>query len=327
MPTQGGELRVDLQGNEVDRVFFDPVFLEDIETSGYTVMTNVVNKKPIGFVEKMQKILQKNTGCGWNPKGDVSMYERSVEVENIKLNIETCAFNLNNTIWEETKRKGTQAQNTIGTVTSNILLSRARQGVILDVNRLFWFGNKASVDTDYNLLDGMWTVHIPKLVTSGATPYVSSGSGSPLALNDATQILEEMYDEQSIELLGIPDSEKRFKVSRSIYQAYMKDLKAAGGGDAGRSALINGVPVMAFNGIPLQQEVYWSHYDATDLSNPNMHRALLTVPSNLVIATDLMSSMNTLEIWYERKEQLVLTRAEFKLGTNFVHPTLMVAAF
>lgn len=326
MGTVTGELRVDIEGTEADKLFFDPIFLE-MEPRGYTVMTNVVSKKKVGFVERMDKILQKDTGCGFTPKGDLSLYQRTVEVEAIKVNLENCAANLNDTIWEETKRKGTQSNNTIGTPLSNISLIRIKQAIQLGCDRLFWFGDKASGDVDYNMLDGMWKVHIPKLVAANKMPSVSSGSGAPLATDDATDILERMWEKQDLVLLGIPDAAKRFYVSRSVYQAYMKDLEGLGGADAGRSALINGVKTLAYRSIPLEQKPYWDQYDSVDFGDSDMHRVLLTTPSNLVIATDLMTSKNSIEIWYERKEQLVLNRAQFKLGVNFVHPMLMVAAF
>ena len=326
MGTELGNLRVDVEGIEADQLFFDPVFL-DMEPQGYTVMTNVISKKKVGFVERMDKILQKNTGCGFTPKGDLGMYQRTVEVDDIKVELTSCATVLNDTIWEETKRKGNQANNTLGTPLSNITLMRVRQGIQLGCERLLWFGDKSSTDVDYNMLDGMWTVHIPKLAQADKIPSLSSGSGAPLAQDDATNLLEKMWEKQDIVLLGIPDSEKRFYVSRSVYQAYMKDLEQLGGGDAGRTALINGVSTLAYRGIPLIQKPYWDQYDAQDLDNDQMHRVLLTTPSNLVIATDLASSKNTIEVWYERKEQEVLTRAMFKLGANFVHPMLMVAAY
>ena len=326
MPTITGETMVSIAGPEVDKIFFDPIFL-GMEPSGFTVMTNVISKKPLGFAGVMDKILQADTGCGWKPKGEFALYKRWIETDPIKVNLDTCATTLNDTIWEKTKRKGAEDNNTIGTTLSSILLVRIKQGIQLDTNRLYWFGNKASTDVDYNLSDGFWTVHIPALVGSNAMPYIDSGSGAPLAQDDATNLLEKMWLAQSLELKGLPKASKRFMVSSSVYNAYMKDLELTIGGDAGRTAMINGVETLAYRGIALQEEVYWNHYDEVDFDLPEQHRALLTTPSNLVIATDLMSSKNSIDIWYDKKFELVHYKAKFKLGTNYVHPSLMVAAY
>ena len=327
MATEQGNLSIDFKGDRADTVFLKPLFLGMEESGMFRVMTNVVHKKKVGFVGVLDDILQKNTGCGFTPMGDLDMYERTVEVEKIKVNLEQCAEELENTIWEESMRKGVQSNDLTGTALSNVALLRIRQGIQLGCSRLFWFGDKASTDTKYNMLDGMWEVHLPKLVNANQTPYIDSGSGAPLAQDDATNILEKMWEAQDITLLGIPDSEKRFYVSRSLYQAYMKDLEQLGGGDAGRTALINGQKSLAYRSIALIQMPYWDQYDLVDFGRTDSHRAILTTPTNLVLATDLQSAKNTVEIWYEKRKEKTYYKVKFKLGTSFVHPMLMVAAY
>ena len=329
MATQTGSISIDFKGDRADTVFLKPLFLGMEAMGMFRVMTNVVHKKKVGFVGVLDDILQKNTGCGFTPMGNLDMYERTVEVEDIKVNLEQCSDELENTIWEESLRKGVDQNNLTGTALSNIALLRIRQGIQLGCERLFWYGDKSSLSTKYNMLDGMWTVHIPALVAAptNATPYISSGSGAPLAQDDATELLKNMWEAQDLTLLGIPDSEKRFYVSRSVYQGYMSDLELNGGGDAGRSALINGQSTLAFRAIALIQMPYWDQYDTVDFNAPNTHRALLTTPTNLVVATDLQSSKNVVKIWFEEKEETTNYKVKFKLGTSFVHPMLMVAAY
>ncbi len=327
MPTEQGNIFINFEGDRADTVFFKPVFLGMEEEGMFRVMTNVVSKKKIGFIGKLDKILQKDTGCGFTPKGNLEMYERTVETDPIKVNMTQCIDELKDTLWEDSLRKGIESNNLTGTVLSAAALLRIRQGIQLDSSRLFWYGDKSSTDVDYNLVDGMWTVHLPSLVADNQTPYINSGSGSPLAPGAATNLLEEMWEAQALTLLGIPDAAKRFYVSRSVYQAYMKDLEDLGGGDAGRTALINGQSTLAYRGIPLVQMPYWDQYDTVDFNNPNRHRVLLTTPTNLVLATDLQSSKNSIEIWYDKFREKTDYKAKFKFGTNFVHPELMVAAY
>jgi hypothetical protein len=327
--TEGGQISINFEGKRADTVFFDPLFL-GLEAQGmFRVMTNVVHKKDMGFIGHLNKILQKDVGCGFTPKGDLSIYDRTIETDKVKVDMSQCADELNNTIWEESKRKGVDANDLRGTVLSQVALVRIQQGISLDVQRLFWFGNKASTDANYNLLDGMWSVHIPELTTGAnpVTPYVNSNSGSALNPGDALDILKEMYKEQSLALRGMPKAAKRFMVSRSIYENYEDSLETLGGGDAGRTALINGQEMLAYRGIPLIEMPYWDEYSETDLDQPEKHLALLTIPSNLVVATDLMSSMNNVKVRFEEFSETTDYKVKFKLGSNYVHPSLMVAAY
>ena len=327
MPTEQGSLNINFVGDRADTVFLKPLFLGMEEEGMFRVMTNVVHKRKVGFVNNLSKILQDDTGCGFTPKGNLDMYERTVEVEALKVNLKQCSDELENTIWEESMRKGNDKNNLQGTALSNIALIKIRQGIQLDCSRLFWFGDKSSTNVDYNLVDGMWSVHIPQLVNDNKIPYINSGSGDPLAADEATDILERMHNNQDIALLGIPDLQKRFFVSRSVYQSYMKDLEQLGGGDAGRTALINGVSTLAYRGIALVQMPYWDQYDSVDLGRPDSHRVILTTPTNLVIATDLQSSKNSVRIWFDEDSEETKYKVKFKFGTSFVHPSLMVAAY
>ena len=327
--TKQGQISINFEGERADTVFFDPLFL-GMEAQGmFRVMTNVVNKKDIGFIGYLNKILQKDTGCGFNPKGNLKIYDRTIETDRVKVDMSQCSDELNNTIWEESKRKGVDANNLMGTVFSQVALTRITQGISLDIQRLFWFGNKASNDVSYNMLDGLWTVHIPEL-TQGATPptpYIQSGSGAPLAPGDSKDIFSKMYKAQSLALKGIPKAAKRFMVSRSVYENYEDYLETIGGGDAGRSALINGVESLAYRGIPLVEMPYWDEYSETDLNQPDKHLVLLTTPANLVVATDTMSSMNNVKVRFEEFTETTDYKVKFKLGSNYVHPSLMVAAY
>ena len=96
---------------------------------------------------------------------------------------------------------------------------------------------------------------------------------------------------------------------------------------SGRSALINGVESLAYRGIPLVEMPYWDEYSETDLNQPDKHLVLLTTPANLVVATDTMSSMNSVKVRFEEFTETTDYKVKFKIGSNYVHPSLMVAAY
>ena len=54
---------------------------------------------------------------------------------------------------------------------------------------------------------------------------------------------------------------------------------------------------------------------------------LYTVPSNLVLATDLINSVTSIDMWHEKLEEKTYARVCFKLGFNYLHPSLMAVAY
>ena len=93
MATEQGNLSIDFKGDRADTVFLKPLFLGMEESGMFRVMTNVVHKKKVGFAGYLDNILQANTGCGFTPTGNLDMYERTVEVEKIKVNLENVPRN------------------------------------------------------------------------------------------------------------------------------------------------------------------------------------------------------------------------------------------
>jgi len=327
MPTVLKQRSVSYEGIEANTLFFDPIFLPDGEFSDYTVIPNVVSKRKLQYIKKLEKIVQKKTGCGFTPVGKFGMYDRTIEVDDIKVNLEQCVDEFKDTVLEEKLKKGTLREDLTGTEIGNLILENVQQGLILDYFRLFWFGDKSSLDSTYNVTDGIWSVHIPALVAANLTPYTSGLSGAPLAAGNATTILTGVYDTQSLALSALPDGDKLFYVSKSIWNAYRDDLENAGGGDAGRQMLIDGVQTLLFRGIRIVNNPTWDEYTTNDLGQVDQHEVMLTIPKNLVFATDLMSSLTQVMMFFDPFEEVTKVKVCAKFGTNFVHPSLFSVAY
>jgi hypothetical protein len=237
MATVNKSMSISFEGIEANMVFFDPIFEPNGSFKDYRVIPNVVSKKKLLFVKKLEKIVQKHTGCGFTPVGKFGIYDREIEVDDIKVNIEQCVDEFKDTILEEKLKKGNLREDLTGTEIGNMMLEAVQMGLTLDYHRLFWFGDKSSLDPTYNVTDGIWSVWIPQLVNANLTPFTSALSGAPLAAGAATTILTNVYDQQSLALNGMPDTMKKFYVSKSIWNGYRADLENSGGGDAGRQML------------------------------------------------------------------------------------------
>ena len=327
MPTIQRTASVSYKGIEATEIFFEPIFKDLLELGNFRVMPNVVNKKKMQFIGQMEKIVQKKTGCGFHPSGKLGIYDRTIEVDEVTIMIEECFDEFKDTILQEKLKKGNLKMNLSGTEIMNILLLKVQDAAMLDYMRLFWFGDKSSLDAAYNVTDGLWSVYIPDLVANNLIPYTNLNSGAALTPGDGIAALEAVYESAPLALKGLGKSEKRFFVSGDIYEQYIRDLENGGGGDAGLQMLMNGVETVTYRGIVVVPNYNWDQYTANDLNQPLQHQVLYTTPNNLVFATDLFSDLSSILVFYDELEEKTYVKVNGKMGTNYVHPSLMSTGY
>lgn len=326
MAVELGELDVRFVGTEANKLFLEPVFFDASTLDEFRVMGNVVNKKKIGFVRPLENIIRKYTGCGFNPVGSLSIYERDIEVNKMRVDLELCWDEFEDTVFEELLRNGTNIANVIDTQIGDILLSRAIMGIKRDVPRLLYFGNKASADPNYDTIDGFWTVYYPGLVNEGLIPRTNTGSGTAMNSGDGIAILRAVYDQAPLPLKGLPNSEKVLNVTGSVWMQYNEDIEEGGGGDFGLMTLIDGNPKLYFRGIEVRPQWRWDEI-ATALGTTLPNYVEYTTKMNKVLATDVLDPASELRIWYDDKDEKNYVKARFKMGSNYIHPSLISVGY
>jgi hypothetical protein len=327
MPTtEMGQFQVNFIGDEANELFLEPIFFDDDLRSQWRVMPNVVTKKKMGFVQQMENVVRKYAGCGFNPIGEVIVYDRSIETEKAKVDLEVCWDEFQDTVFEELLQRGVRLPDLTGTLIQEIITLRAQQAIRLDIERLGYFGNTASNNPNFDLVDGLWSVFYPNLVTETLIPRTDTGSGSDLAAGDGIAILRAVYDQAPLQLKGLPANQKVINVSGSVYSQYREDIEEAGGGDYGLLQLINGVETLTFRGIPVIAQWRWDDI-LTSLSVTKPHYVEYTTPLNKVLATDVTNPATELSTWYDQKDEKVYTKARFKMGVNYIHHSLISVGY
>lgn len=327
MATITREMDFTLVGKKANKAIFEPVFQSIYKLGTFRVMANVTSKEKLWFITNLKKILQKDNGCGWNPKDSFDIYNRTIEVRDVKVNMEMCVDEFKGTIFEQTQKSGILRTDLTGTQMGTALIMAVRQALPPDCQGLFWFGDEKSNDPFYNIMNGMWTVYLPDLVLNNLAPYVSTNSGSPLAPGATRALLSKMYKSQSQVLKGLANNKKKFYVTDSIWEGWFDDLESIGGADGKRLQTINGADTLFYRGIELVPDTTWDERMTNDIGSPDSHLALLTTPDNLILATNVQGDKNTIELWYDRKEETNDLKVKFKLGANFVHPAFFVIGF
>jgi hypothetical protein len=316
------QLDVSFRGTEANNIFLEPVFFDDDLRGQFRVLGNVANKKKMVFVQQLENIVRKYSGCGFNPVGAVDIYQRTIDVEKMKVDLEMCWDEFEDTVFEELLKTGTRLPDISGTLIETILLTRVQQAIRNDITRLSYFGDQSSNNPNFDSLDGFWTVYYPQLVADDLVPRANTGSGTNLAAGDGFAILRDVYDQAPLQLKGLPANQKVFNVTQSVYSQLREDIENGGGGDYGLLQLINGVEQFTFRGVTVIPQFRWDDI-ATSLGTNKPHYVEYTTPQNKVLATDVLSPETALELWYDQKVEKVYIKARFKMGVNYIHPSLI----
>jgi hypothetical protein len=316
------QLDVSFRGTEANNIFLEPVFFDDDLRGQFRVLGNVANKKKMVFVQQLENIVRKYSGCGFNPVGSADIYQRTIDVEKMKVDLEMCWDEFEDTVFEELLKTGTRLPDISGTLIETILLTRVQQAIRNDITRLSYFGDQSSNNPNFDSLDGFWTVYYPQLVADDLVPRANTGSGTNLAAGDGFAILRDVYDQAPLQLKGLPANQKVFNVTQSVYSQLREDIENGGGGDYGLLQLINGVEQFTFRGVTVIPQFRWDDI-ATSLGTTKPHYVEYTTPQNKVLATDVLSPETALELWYDQKDEKVYIKARFKMGVNYIHPSLI----
>jgi hypothetical protein len=152
-----------------------------------------------------------------------------------------------------------------------------------------------------------------------------------LAAGEALTILQGLYEGSDTVMKQIPDSEKIFLVSRTVYENYMAYLETLSTVVA-NTKLENGNTILMYRGMPVIP-MDWNFHLSNDFPHigaalpysPN--RAIFTQNSNLVLGLDAMSQYNEINAWYDTNTEENRFRAKLVLGVQFVHNKLMTVYY
>lgn len=323
MPTvEQGQFSVSYTGDLANEIFLEPVFFDDELRTSYRIMPNVTSRRKMQFAQALEKIVRKYAGCGFTPVGALTVYDREIEVNKMKIDMELCMDEFLDTVFEELLNTGTRIGDLTDTVLSNILITRVQQAIRLDIERLLHFGDTSSADPAYDPMDGLWTVYYPALVTQTLVPRTDTGSGSAIATGDGIEILKAVYDQAPLQLKALPANQKVLNVTGAVYNAYRADIEDGGGGDYGLLATINGIEMLTFRGVPVKPMWRWDAI-LTELGTSLPNYVEYTTPLNKVVATDITNPGTDLQMWYDPKDEKMYVKGRWKMGANYIHHSLI----
>ena len=325
---ENGQFNINLIGEQAQELLLKPIFFDAEVSDIFDTMVLVNKKQNIGYVGLLENPLQLGDGCGWTPKGNFSIFERCIETEFVKANVELCFDEFKDTIYKQLLKRGTQIDNLEGTIFMDLLMTRLQQSVRKQALLLAFFGDKASGNNDNNIVDGMWTVYLPNLVAQNLVPYINSNSGIPLGAGDGIDLLNAVWDNASNVLTAVPEAEKVMLVSANVYRQYLKDLQNNGiSSNMHLELLMNGKSMLTYNGIEVRPMYDWQQYALDYQGINNANYVLYTKRDNMVMGTDISSPLNQIFSWYDLHDEKLKAKIKFYLGFNYKHNELITVAY
>ena len=157
-----------------------------------------------------------------------------------------------------------------------------------------------------------------------------SYAAQALVADEAETIFKAMYAKADSRLLS--DPEIKLLVTRSLYENYMTTLETRQGNGGITQYGEDGNPILKFRGVTIVNmgnlwDVFIQSYmdNGTTLHLP--HRALLTVKSNIPVATVNENDFSTLNAFFADYQNLNVIDAAFNLDVKFLEKYLAVAAY
>lgn len=300
----------------------------------FTLMDNVVTKRPIINIRRQQNILQRrDASCDIIYKKVFGADTREISVEELYAGTSFCR---NEFYVGDLKdfRSGNMD------IFEPKILPYFQQAVNTDILTNGYFGDKdrvgsASDSFSTTVFDGAFK-WIGKYIDAAVIPTEQtfaiadgesfSDAGGPQAAYD---VLNELYLAQPVLMDAFTDEEKAFYVSKEIAKGYEKYLIATGQA-FNILYLANGIKRLFFLGIEVLVEPLWTPV-ITQIKGSKGYAAILTIRGNFVFATDKTygegeDGHTALEVWYEKKDMQWYYRFFLKGGTQIALPEFIIVA-
>lgn len=317
----GGDLKASL--------IMEPILEAPAFTAlGYDLRDDIQTKETMYEIIPSDKVTKKKTTCGWNPSGQIGeLVDRVIEVTEMSVEMEQCAKDFDGKILQLVKKKGFDRNDLTGTQFEEIMRDLAQPIIARDMSRIIALGDTASVDADYNQFDGKWKKIFEGVADGVIAQTTAFAQGTALTPALAVAKLDAVHFDAPIELKTFDETQKIKVVTRSVYDNYMRSFSGNAALESSMVVLQNGLKTVSHWGIPVIPEDLVDQYVAADFAGANPHRIYYTTVNNITVGTDLESDFTMIDFWYEKKEQMNLMRANYKLGVALGFSKLFSVAY
>ena len=320
-------------GAQLNEIFYEPVFRSDDIMRNYRVIPNVKHKMNVYTSAALKNIVQPYTTCSsGNESGGFNIDDKVITAGRCRVALSQCTDEFESTYIEEMYRNGVDVMNIEGTQLADAIVNRAVTGVASDVVRLAWGGDGATAN--YDAFDG-WMKLMGADATVLAAQIQQTGAATTATVTAAHAIglLRKCYDGAPAALQQVPAGDKKMFVTPKVFNAYLANLE----GSSADLAIVNtkeGMRTVSFRGVELVPVYEWDtilaalnpaiFVDQSAAATGNTENGVCyCAVENLIIGSDVTDPEGSFKVFYDDLEEKMFFRGYFKLGVQFLYPSLV----
>ena len=107
---ESGQFAINLIGSQAQELLLKPIFFDANVEEIFDTMVLVNKKQNLAYADTMVNLLQNTNTCGWTPKGNFAIFDRCIETELVKANVELCYDEFADTVYKQLMKKGTSSR-------------------------------------------------------------------------------------------------------------------------------------------------------------------------------------------------------------------------
>jgi len=201
--------------------FFKKVLTTGLAKNELTLVPNVKSKIKLAYSD-LGNILQAED-CSFSSTGEGSLNQKTMEVCDLKVNLEYCATTFEANYLSAQLRAGSNNEEVVPTSYADFVVNYVAEKVSADLEKVMFQGNTATASYPYSLCDGL----IKQLTNDGDVVKPGATAGSITSANVVTE-LNRMLSNVAAEVR----SSANFKifVSQEIAFAYKQAQASTTGG-------------------------------------------------------------------------------------------------
>lgn len=322
-------LNIKLNAQQAIDIMFEPVFTDKTLLSDFAIIKNLyAGEHKIGLLGKLKNVTGKLQACSPKYKGKSTMSERSVVAQYVEAGTKFCYEEFMNTHYDWLAPLYSNQGSVNLTELMNLLSRQLGQGIMIDTNRVAWFGDTASADDNLNFADGVFK-YLNEAITLGTIGNrVNSNQGVLLTNQQSYELLQDVVNGATASLKAMPASEKIIHISgllwdqiityledNAVTNGYIKVFEEAKGGLSG-----------TYRGIPVKVHYEWDEISQEYFALSNQNKIVYTAQGNMVIGTDIRPSAQgskaAFSIYQNPETDEITLRSKFVFNTNIVWPEL-----
>lgn len=318
-------------GANLNEIFYEPVFRSDDLMRNYRVIPNVKHKMNVYTSAALTKIVDPYSTCSsTSGSTQFSIDDKVITAGRCRVALEQCSQEFFGTYIEEMYRNGVDVMNVEGTQLADAIVNRAVKGISSDVVRLAWGGDGTT--TSYDAFDG-WMKLMGADATVLAARVTYAGTEADPSAGDAIGLLRKVYDSAPAALQQVPSSDKKMFVTPKIFNAYLANLETndtIGTSDLAITNTQRGYNGVSFRGVQVVPMYEWDtiltdlNPDIFDVSGTDYSNGVCyCATENLIIGSDVTDPEGSFKVFYDDLEEKMFFRGYFKLGVQFLYPSLV----